>query len=778
MQAAINQRTCIHCGNPFQATEHRPDFCCGGCQFVHDLITRNGFGQFYDLQEGVVPPAQSLVFQKRDYTWLEKLEAGAAGSLTLDVQGLSCIGCAWLMEKLFLRRLGALAIHVDPTLGRLTLRWQPGTFSIVAFAEELQSFGYLVGPLGACPPPSDRPLNLRLGLCAALAMNTMLFTLPHYLGMGAEFEFAALFQRLNFLLGTLSFLIGGSYFFIRSWQALRQRVLHIDLPISFGLLAAYGGSVIAWTRNDLSFLYFDFVSTFTFLMLAGRWLQQKAVARNRHQLLAAQLEPPTVRLPAGERIPATQLEPGTYYAVEPGQIIPVQSVLHSPAATLGMEWINGESEPLLAREGRLVPGGSTNCGSTALDLEARESWSGSLLARLLQITPATGSRDGALERFLRIYIAAALVAAALGFCGWWVATGLFYPALQVAISVLVVSCPCASGVALPLCRDLAATRLRQFGVFVRDADVWRKIDRVRKILFDKTGTLTLESMSLLNPSTLQCLSPEERSVLLAMVRHTRHPVGGCIREQLLAESTPQIATPYPAREIIGYGMEMNHEGSIWRLGRARWAAPGAFAPGSDCLLSKDDRPIASFRFGETPRTDARAELAALRRRGCEIFILSGDRRTKVNAMADRLELPPENCYGELSPDAKGARVEELDSQDTLYLGDGANDSLAVDAAWLAGTPAIDRGLLERKAGFYFLGRGLRGVRALLEVAAQRRRTARAVVAFAIAYNAVAIALCLAGRMNPLLAAILMPASSLVSLGIVFAGFSHRSPKTS
>ena len=318
MQAVTKKRTCIHCGSPFQPTERRPDFCCTGCQFVHDLIAKNGLGQFYELQEGGVPPVQSLVFQKRDFAWLEELARDAGGALTLDVQGLSCIGCAWLIEKLFARRSGALAIRVDPTLGQLTLRWEPETFDVVIFAQELQSFGYLVGPPGKSSPASGRALNLRLGLCAALALNTMLFTLPRYLGMGNDFEFAALFHRLTLILGTLSFLIGGSFFFVRTWHSVRQGVLHIDLPISLGLTAAYAGSLVAWLRHEHSFVYFDFVSTFTFLMLAGRWLQQKAVERNRHQLLAAHAAPPPVRLLAGEKVTAAQLSPADSFAVEPG----------------------------------------------------------------------------------------------------------------------------------------------------------------------------------------------------------------------------------------------------------------------------------------------------------------------------------------------------------------------------------------------------------------------------------------------------------------------------
>lgn len=772
MNVATETGVCVHCGTPFRPTLHRPDFCCAGCQFVHGLIAENGFGQFYDLQEGGVAPVQSTVFQRRDYSWLEELGRDGAGKLTLDVQGLSCIGCAWLIERLFLRKPGALAIHVDPALGQLEFQWQPGVFDPVAFGRELQSFGYLVGPPGQSAGGSGRALNLRLGICAALAMNTMLFTLPHYLGMEGTFPFAPLFARLTLIFGTLSFFIGGSYFFIRSWHSLRQRVLHMDLPISLGLVAAYAGSVFAWFQEAQGFVYFDFVATFTFLMLAGRWLQQKVVARNRSQLLAAHAAPPPVRSTSGERITAKQIAIGDLFVVEPGQVVPVLARLRSESALLGMEWISGESEAVTSVRGSLVAAGALNCGSTAIEMEAREWWADSLLARLLEIKPPGQTRDPALERFLRRYIVMVLGLAFAGSCGWWVATGELLPALQVGISVLVVSCPCASGIALPLCRDFAASRLRRMGVFVRDGEIWSRLARVRKVIFDKTGTLTLETISLLNPEALQTLREKERALLLAMVNDSLHPVSRSLREQLLADRVEPEAIGEVV-ETIGFGLETVHRGFIWRLGRPAWATTERGrqeSSNADSVLSCDGQPVVSFQFGEAARDGAREEVAALRARGLEVFILSGDRREKVRAMADQLRLARSQCLAELSPVEKAEQVRAWDAQDTLYIGDGANDSLAFEAASIRGTPAVDRGLLEQKADFYFLGRGLSGVRSLLCLGATQRRAARRVVAFAIAYNAVAIALCLGGLMSPLLAAILMPASSLVSLGLVLAVF--------
>ena len=235
--------------------------------------------------------------------------------------------------------------------------------------------------------------------------------------------------------------------------------------------------------------------------------------------------------------------------------------------------------------------------------------------------------------------------------------------------------------------------------------------------------------------------------------------------QRLTDGVNFTPMPLPAEEI-GFGLELHRAGSVWRLGRPEWSGPKC--PG-DCIFTRDREPLASFHFGEEARADAIVEVRALEARGCRVFILSGDRRAKVETMADHLHLPREHCLGEMSPEQKAEWVARFDAHDSLYIGDGANDSLAFDAAWCSGTPAVDRGLLEQKADFYFLGRGLGGVRALLQTAATRRRVARAVVAFAINYNAVAIALSLAGKMNPLLAAVLMPASSLVSLAIVLIG---------
>jgi len=768
---AAERALCIHCGTPVAG---HGDFCCSGCEFVHKLIVEHGLERYYDLRDGAALPVKSLVFQKRDYRWLAELAAAAAGRparLTLDLQGVSCIGCVWLIERLFARRPGGVSAHVNSATGRLTVRWLPGECDLVEFARELQGFGYLVGPLGERTGPSHRAFVIRLGVCGALALNAMLFTVPRYLGMRNTFVYASQFDECALIFATLSFCVGGSYFIRRAWHGMRSGMLHMDLPISAGLVAAYAGSILAWSRSSMNFAYFDFVSTFTFLMLAGRWTQQMAIEKNRTRLLGMQADGLTVTLPdGGRRLPARELTPGLAYCLEPGQVAPVRSKLESEAATLGLDWINGEAETRITRRGQLVAAGSVNCTQTAVTLEAIEGWEQSILNTLLNEQPREKCATGESGHFIKWYVISVVSLAVLGFAGWALSGRPLLMAWQVLVSTLVVSCPCASGVALPLADELAAAQLRRRGVFVREQSLWARLARVKRVLFDKTGTLTLETMELDDPAVMERLSAAEKSILLALVQDNLHPASCCLRELLMA-ARAQPADGGLIREETGLGLESGD--GRWRLGREAWACRGGGSDTEACVFALDGRAIASFHFQEKARPGAAEEIAWLTARGYGINILSGDGAAKVRAMALQLGLPPEHCVGGMSPRDKQEFVRRVDANDTLMIGDGANDSLAFNESWCSGTPAIDRGLLQSKSDFYFVGRGLKGIRDLLLVAARRRATARRVIGFAIAYNAVVIAVSLSGHMIPVLAAVLMPASSVVALGIVAVGLREK-----
>lgn len=776
---------CRHCGAPSPAG----DFCCSGCAYVYRLIHEQGLDAYYQVKDPVTAPADPALLTPRDYGWLaaaqreaEQAAAGRTPELNLGVQGLSCAGCVWLVERLFTKAPGAGRIAVNAQTGQMRISWVPGAFDAPAFARTLQSFNYLVGPAGAdgAERAESRALVRRIGLCTAFAMNVMLFTLPTYFGMEATFEYARLFATLSMGFGTLSLLAGGNYFLVRAVRALRAGALHIDLPIGLGIVGAYTGSLYGWLSGREEFMYFDFVSGFILLMLVGRWAQVTAVERNQRRLLARQPTPPRVRVcgPGGSEsaVPPESLRTGQAFLVAAGQTVPVAARLETAEVAFSLAWINGEAEPRTFRAGQRVPAGALSLSRGDVRFEALQPWGESLLAELLRPVERADYRNRLLERIIQGYLIAILGVAALAGLGWGLATGDALHTGAIVTAILVVSCPCALGLAVPLADEIATVALRRRGVFVRAADLWPRLAKVRTLVFDKTGTLTLENPVLLNPGTLAALDAEAKAALAALVFDNPHPVSRTLYEALAADGAAFAAGAVRAevRESVGDGVELGP----WSLGRPGWRAdvlpeqPSVDGePSADVVLAHAGRAVATFRFADAARADARTEIEALARRGLEVFVLSGDRPGKVATLLASLGLPESRGLGGLSPHEKAAWLDTHGAGDALMLGDGANDSLAFDRALCRGTPVIHRGVLEAKADFYYLGRGIGGIRALFEVNDARRQTAAALIAFMIVYNLVAVGLAVSGLMNPLFAAVLMPLSSLATLAIV--GFGMR-----
>ncbi len=771
---------CRHCGTGFAGSEREEEFCCSGCRFVYHLLHKRGLEDFYQYGQTRAPVGPG-VFHERSWDWLRTLQekaeqeskdANTAG-LVLQVQGISCAGCVWLLEAVFADQPGAVGCRVDSAAGTMHLRWTPEACDLVGYAVDVQRFGYLLGPPGMNRTEQPlRPLVRRMGVCAALALNAMIFALPRYLGMDPGDQLAELFDLIGFLLATGSIVVGGPIFFRRAWAALLRGDLHIDLPISLGLIFAYGGSVLAWRAGDHSFAYFDFVSIFTFLMLVGRLLQERAVESNRRRLLDLRLTPGKVHILRNgleAEFPAEELMVGERFSVARNGLVPVRARLAGSKGQFALNWITGEPAPREFPAGAPVPAGARNLGPDRLDFLALESWPESQLCKLLAFDTVQPWRNSGLQRIIRIYLFCVLLAGAAGFLVWGLAGAGWISAWQVLISVLVVSCPCAIGVALPLLDDVTAARLQSFGIYVRESTLWHRLRRVKNVLLDKTGTLTLEHLALSNPESIGSLDTNEKQRLLQLVENSLHPVAACLREQLLAAGVELPSSPSSGgvREIIGQGLVLEEPGGIWRVGRSSFALASGDSSQSGTVFSKDGRELAVFGFREELRPGAVEQMQSMVRNGLELWLLSGDSPDRVRAMAEKLGLSADAGLGGLTPDDKARLVRERWYNDSLFLGDGANDSLAFDAALCRGTPAVENGLLEQKADFYVLGRSLKGLGELFRAAGRHTLATTAVFAFAITYNACAVSASLLGFMNPLVAAIIMPLSSLFSIGLVF-----------
>lgn len=781
---------CKHCGTAFHPQTEDDEFCCAGCAFVSQLLASENLQRFYDLKgKKVLPPIKSRAFEPRDFSWLESLareaeredSAANTATLTLALQGLSCIGCVWLVETLFKRQPAALTVNVQLRDATATISWQKTAglptndakpFDILALAQTLQKHGYILARVGAGNAGGQSEaaaLNTRLGLCGAFAVNAMAFSLPRYLGLPESSPFAPLFDLITAVSATLSLLVGGTWFFSRAWNAFRLRTLHIDLPISLGIASAYLGSLAGWffSRHDL--FYFDFVAIFIFLMLAGRWLQLRAVEKNRLRARAASAIPLTIDPPVDgdSPLPLSQVRSGDEFITRPGQIVPVASRLLSASANISLEWINGEADPRTLPKGATIPAGALNVSPNPLHFSARESWRDSLLQQLTDTPSANSPQHPVANNILKAYLAIVLL---LGFAGaalWLANTNSPTRALQVLISLFVVSCPCALGLALPLADDLATSAAEKLGVFIRRPQLWPRLRRIRRALFDKTGTLTLERLSLDNPNTIRAFSNQEKQALWTLTVSNPHPVARSLLENLANQwqPNPSDSSPPEIQSIAGLGVRFTDPDT-----KESWELRRPDSQNHDTEFLHNDTPVAAFTFQECLRPDAASQINHLRDLQIDPFILSGDRAEKVAATAASLGLDEAHWRARMTPEEKAGWVKELDPEQrsSLYVGDGANDSLAFDHAAVTATPVIDQGVLESKADLYFLGRSLSFIDDLLNIARHRTHAVRRVFAFAVAYNVAAATLALSGFMTPLLAAVLMPLSSIATLSLASA----------
>lgn len=769
----VRPGTCRHCGSPVPSGA--PDgFCCRGCEEVYRLIQDAGLERYYDLGGGDGHPVARAV---ADHKWLEPIssrlvEESGLSRITLDVQGVHCAACVWLLEEMFRRAPGAGGIVVNPAVGSVEMTVS-SEFPLARYVGEIEAFGYRFGPPLKGERPGSSDLLWRMGVSIAIAMNTMIFGIALYAGLDSGPVYR-LFHGLDFGLSFVSVVVGGTVFFRSAWQALRRRVLHLDLPIALGILLAFASSTYTYFTRGGSTSYFDTINVFIALMLVGRFLQERVLAKNRAYLLASDgaegLYTRRVRGADVELVRCLDVKEGDLLLVGHQDLVPVEAELVSDGPVVfSLDWINGESAPRAFAPGATVPAGAFCQDARAATVRAKAAFDASIVVALLR---SSSRRDDELarsspwwKRLTRIYVAAVLVLAAAGFAGWYVATGDLPRTLDVVAAVLIVTCPCAFGIAAPLAYELAQAGLRRVGLFVRTPGFLDRALDVDRVVFDKTGTLTTGALVVENRATLDALSPEHRAILGDLAVRSSHPKSRAVVEALSGAGPVRFDAGRAVREIAGKGLELAEHGHTYRLGSPGWATAGSrttplFAARADMVFAKDGEVLAAITTGEELRPDAASEVKALAELGVTPYVLSGDAAGPTRAIAEACGVPAERAFGSRSPEGKAAWLREHGAARALFVGDGINDSLVAEEACCAGTPAIDRPFMAARSDFYFVTPGLRPIRAALETARRLSRVVRTNLAIAVFYNVVTVTLALAGLMTPLLCAVLMPLSSL------------------
>jgi len=802
--AASPLESCRHCGGALgwsrggSRASRASQFCCRGCEEVFRLIHEAGLDRYYDLGGGDGHP---VLRASADHKWLENIltrrGAGDEGRrpseltrLTLDAQGVHCSGCVWLLEKLFRKHAQASAIVVNPALGSVDLTFGPA-FPLERWVEDVEAFGYRLGPALKQESKAHGDLVWRMGVCVAIAMNTMIFGFAIYCGL-ADGPVLRLFHALDFGLSLISVAVGGSVFFRSAWRSLARGVLHLDVPIALGVALAFASSTYTYGVRGGATSYFDTLTVFIALMLVGRFLQERVLSRNRTMLLASDgAEGLYARKVSTEGVPSlvrcTEICAGDVLLVGHADVVPVDAVVMArpgeradAPASFSLDWISGESAPRSFGVGATVPAGAFFQGPEAVRLRATTAFQGSQLVSLLRSSTrrdADAARATSWhERLSKIYVTAVLGVASAAFVGWLVATRDVARTLDVVAALLIVTCPCAFGIATPLAYELVQARLRRAGLFIRTPGFLDRATEVTDVVFDKTGTLTTGHLVVVESRrALARLSSAEIATLFAMVVRSSHPKSRALTSAIEAVTSPAARALDPSlgvHEVTGRGLELRESGHLFRVGARGWAVAPASLPTiarparGDVVFTRDGVILAAFETSEELRSDAAEEVEALQRAGYETYVLSGDEPSATRRMARACGIADDHTVAEHTPEEKASWLQALSSKrregapKVLFVGDGINDSLVAEAAHCAGTPAIDRPFMASRCDFYFVAPGLRPIRHALSMARRLAQVVRRNLVIALLYNVCTVTLAVAGLMNPLLCAIVMPISSL------------------
>jgi P-type Cu2+ transporter len=686
--------------------------------------------------------------------------ASTAAALEISLPTVHCAACISKVE----RGLEALdfvtGARVNLSLKRVRVQAEPGEDTENRIIAALTDLGYEAHLLDAGMLQKDtdtkgRGLLIRLGVAGFAAMNVMLLSISVWAGAeGATRDFL---HMVSGVIALPAIAFSATPFFTNALRALRVRHLNMDVPISLAIILATGLSVYeTWAGGEHA--YFDAALSLTFFLLLGRYLDHRtrAGARSAAVALAALELPKATRVQGGgsETVALSDLAIGDRVLVLPGMRVPVDGMVSEGTSEIDKSLLTGESLPQVAQAGEAVHAGTLNLTST-LEITVTRLGDDTLLrkmTRLVSLAEASKNKYTSLaEKAAQIYAPGVHMLALLAFLYWQITTGDTRLALNIATSVLIITCPCALGLAVPAVMTAATGRLFRAGVLLKDGTALERLSEIDTVVFDKTGTLTTGAPRLLGHPT-----DRDLETAAGLARHSAHPYSAEIVRAAQARGlTPvQIAD---AKEIPGKGVQGRLDGQELRLGRAQWVQSGEAQSGLRTWLRIGSQDPVSFEFEDSLKENSRAAVSRLRADGLKVAILSGDSAQNVQPVAEGLGI--ETAVSGVLPDQKQAILSQLGHR-VLMIGDGLNDAPALTSAHASMSPAKAIDVARTASDFVLLKDDMLLIPACIALAKSARRRILENFSIAAIYNAIAIPIALMGFATPLMAAIAMSASSI------------------
>lgn len=794
--------SCFHCGLPVSGgpqyfvpqyfvriDDIEQPLCCAGCQAVAEAIIASGLTDYYrhrssmpaSPREALPADLQALgLFDhpKFQESFVREIDAQAGErEADLILEGITCAACVWLNEQHIARLPGVTAVQVNYATRRARIRWREGAIRLSRILEAVEAIGYHAYPYdakhsGELAQRERKTALWRLLVAGFGMMQVMMYAYPAYIaGEGELSAQAASIMRWASLILTLP-VVGYSAapFFARAWRDLRMRRLGMDVPVALGIGSAFLASVWA-TLSGQGEVYFDSVAMFVFFLLGGRFLELLARQRAvRGAETLARLVPHFARRieadGSEQQVLAEALSAGDRVRILPGETVVVDGLIESGQSELDESWLTGESRPQLRSVGDEVMAGSINRGS-ALLVRASATGESTRVATIRRLMETAATQRPKLAEFAdRIaarFVLLVLLLAALTALWWWHVDPA--RALWAAVSVLVVSCPCALSLATPAALTVATGAFARAGLLVTHSHAIETLARVTHFVFDKTGTLSTGRMTL---TDVICHDGYEATTVLAIAaaleRHSEHAIARAI---LVVHTGPDLLAD-EVHVVSGQGVQGRVAGKRWALGKASFVAalagvamPERFAGAgeSEIFLAGEAEWCAAFRMQDPLRDDALTSVNELAR-NARISLFSGDAEAPVRRVAQVLGI--DDARAAMSPEDKHAAVKALQDAGAVVamLGDGVNDAPVLAQAHVSLAMAGGTDLARSQADIVLLQDRLAAVTDARRLSRRTLSIIRQNLIWAAAYNLIMIPAAMAGWITPLGAGIGMGASSL------------------
>lgn len=682
--------------------------------------------------------------------------------LALSVPGVHCGACIATVERALEAQPGVQSARVNLTLKRANLVADDATKASDLIAV-LARVGYEAHELDAgtlsatSADKAGRDLLMRLGLAGFAAMNVMLLSVSVW--SGADSATRDMFHWISAAIALPTIAFAGKPFYTSAWSALKVRRLNMDVPIVLAIVLALVTSL--WeTMLSGHHAYFDAALTLVFFLLAGRYLDHRtrAAARSAAEELAALEVPRATVLREGheETVTLAEVVVGDQVLVRPGGRMPVDGMVLTGNSELDRSLLTGETVPVFAGPDTPVSAGEVNLTGPLLVRATAVGKDSSLhrMADLVAIAESGRSRYTSLaDQAAKLYAPGVHILSALSFLGWYLYTFDARTALNIAAAVLIITCPCALGLAVPAVTTAASGRLFRMGFLVKHETALERLATVDTVVFDKTGTLTNGTPVVQNWDVLEA---EAASVAQALATGSAHPVSQAIVAAAEGQGT---ATVTDIIEVPGFGVQGRYQGRSVRLGRAEWVGAVQIEGSATYLNAGQGAPVA-IRCQDDLREGAAEAVGALKRQGLEVHILSGDTASNVRAISEQLACA--EWQADVLPEDKANYVSELTQagRTVLMVGDGLNDTAALVGAHVSISPASALDAARVASDIVLLGASLAPIAAAVTTAGRATRRIRQNFRIATLYNIIAVPLAVAGLATPLIAALAMSASSI------------------